>query len=376
MGKRLLIFSNIYRFGVFLFILLSICTIVVSDDYSPTTLTQLERPIIRREIMIPNVGEYIVLKCDFHIHTVFSDGYVWPDLRVIESWVSGLDVMAITDHVEGPIDRPFLSGDDNTAYELAKVEAEKYGIILIKGCEITRKQPYGHFNALFLNDVNAVDNEDPFTAIENAAKQGAFIQWNHPDFNTATRNNFEFQKKLLDKGYLHGVEVSNGSDWYPYVIDWGLENNLTLMGNSDLHGLIVGEFNIEKFQRPMTLVFAKEQSIQGVREALDNKRTVVWIADMVGGREEWLSQLFLSCVKFDKIKIVNSEKKEGKLEIQNVSNIPWYLKCRGPVLSGSQRLEPRSSTIMKAKGDGPTNITVTNAWVRTGVNLQIEINLQ
>ncbi|HOV32446.1 MAG TPA: hypothetical protein PLX23_03685, partial [Candidatus Hydrogenedens sp.] len=213
-------------------------------------------------------------------------------------------------------------------------------------------------------------------AIENAAKQGAFIQWNHPDFNTATRNNFEFQKKLLDKGYLHGVEVSNGSDWYPYVIDWGLENNLTLMGNSDLHGLIVGEFNIEKFQRPMTLVFAKEQSIQGVREALDNKRTVVWIADMVGGREEWLSQLFLSCVKFDKIKIVNSEKKEGKLEIQNVSNIPWYLKCRGPVLSGSQRLEPRSSTIMKAKGDGPTNITVTNAWVRTGVNLQIEINLQ
>jgi len=347
-----------------------------SENFAPVPLTQLERPIVRHEIQVPEVDGYIPLKCDFHMHTVFSDGHVWPDLRVIEAWATGLDAIAITDHIEGPVDRPFLTGDDNSSYELAKGVAEQYGIILIKGGEITRKQPYGHFNALFLKDVNLVDHEDPFTAIENAVKQGAFIQWNHPDWNSATRNGFEFQKKLIEKGYLHGVEVSNGSDWYPYVIDWAIENNLTLMGNSDLHGLIMGEFQLDKFQRPITLVLAKERSEQGIRDALDNKRTVVWVADLINGREEWVSKLFIACVHFGKIQIINPEKKEGKVVIENISDIPWSLKFGGPVIAGSYRLEPRTSLVVRTRGQGTTKLTVTNAWVKTGINLQTEINLE
>lgn len=346
-----------------------------AESYAPTNLNELEKPIVRREIKIPDLDEYKVLKCDFHMHTVFSDGYVWPDLRVIEAWATGLDVIAITDHVEGPVDRPYLSGDDNTSYELAKGVAEYYGILLIKGGEITKKQPYGHYNALFLNDVNLIDVEDPYTAIENAVKQGAFIQWNHPEWNTATKNNFEFQRKLLEKGYLHAVEISNGSEWYPYVIDWALENNLTLMGNSDLHGLIMGEFNLERFQRPMTLVFAKERTLEGVREALNNRRTIVWIADRLSGREDWLSKLFFACVKFGKIEVVNSEKKEGKLKIENISDIPWTLRFSGLVLSGTHRLEPRTSTIVRAKGSGEVVVKVLNAWIGSDKNLEVKVVL-
>jgi hypothetical protein len=36
----------------------------------------------RREINIPDILGYKTLKCDFHIHTVFSDGDVWPTVRV------------------------------------------------------------------------------------------------------------------------------------------------------------------------------------------------------------------------------------------------------------------------------------------------------
>lgn len=32
----------------------------------------------RHEIDIPDLKGYQTLKCDFHIHTVFSDGLVWP----------------------------------------------------------------------------------------------------------------------------------------------------------------------------------------------------------------------------------------------------------------------------------------------------------
>ena len=40
-------------------------------------LDENKRPVFRGNVIIPNVGEYHVLKCDFHTHTVFSDGHVW-----------------------------------------------------------------------------------------------------------------------------------------------------------------------------------------------------------------------------------------------------------------------------------------------------------
>ncbi|MFH1268845.1 MAG: PHP domain-containing protein, partial [Planctomycetota bacterium] len=55
---------------------------------------------VRREIQFPDVGGYQTLVCDFHMHTVFSDGQVWPPVRVKEAWSQGLDAIALTDHIE------------------------------------------------------------------------------------------------------------------------------------------------------------------------------------------------------------------------------------------------------------------------------------
>lgn len=60
-----------------------------------------ERIKARHEICLPQIDDYQLLKCDFHIHTIFSDGIVWPSLRVQEAWEEGLDAIAITDHIEG-----------------------------------------------------------------------------------------------------------------------------------------------------------------------------------------------------------------------------------------------------------------------------------
>ena len=32
-------------------------------------------------VNFPDIPGYKTLKCDFHTHTVFSDGSVWPDIR-------------------------------------------------------------------------------------------------------------------------------------------------------------------------------------------------------------------------------------------------------------------------------------------------------
>ena len=54
----------------------------------------------RTAVNIPDVPGYVTLKCDFHIHTVFSDGYVWPTVRAEEAWREGLDAIAITDQMK------------------------------------------------------------------------------------------------------------------------------------------------------------------------------------------------------------------------------------------------------------------------------------
>ncbi|HOI80411.1 MAG TPA: PHP domain-containing protein, partial [Petrimonas sp.] len=61
-------------------------------------LNEFSRPNKRSNIVIPDVNGFKVLKCDFHMHTVFSDGDVWPTVRVQEAWREGLDAIAITDH--------------------------------------------------------------------------------------------------------------------------------------------------------------------------------------------------------------------------------------------------------------------------------------
>ena len=37
----------------------------------------------RDALPVPDIPGYRTLKCDFHMHTVFSDGEVWPTTRLM-----------------------------------------------------------------------------------------------------------------------------------------------------------------------------------------------------------------------------------------------------------------------------------------------------
>jgi hypothetical protein len=54
----------------------------------------------RDPLPVPDIPGYQTLKCDFHMHTMFSDGAVWPPVRVDEAWRQGLDAISVTDHIE------------------------------------------------------------------------------------------------------------------------------------------------------------------------------------------------------------------------------------------------------------------------------------
>ena len=74
-----------------------------------------------RDIQFPDIPGYRTLKGDFHQHTTFSDGKVWPHVRVEESVQDGLDAMAVTDHLEWQPHRGDLPNPDrNRPFEIAR----------------------------------------------------------------------------------------------------------------------------------------------------------------------------------------------------------------------------------------------------------------
>ncbi len=55
---------------------------------------------VHKTFIFPDIPGYETLICDFHMHTVFLDGLVWPTVRVSEAVEEGLDAISITDHIE------------------------------------------------------------------------------------------------------------------------------------------------------------------------------------------------------------------------------------------------------------------------------------
>jgi hypothetical protein len=247
---------------------------------------------VRQEIRIPDIMGYKTLKCDFHMHTVFSDGLVWPTVRVDEAWREGLDAISITDHIEYQPHKDDIPTKLNRSYEIALPRARERDILLIRGAEITRDTPPGHFNAIFLEDVTPLDTKELLDVMEAASKQGAFIWWNHPGWKPDKKGWFEIHTQLYEKKYMRGIEVVNGLDYYPEAHEWALEKNLTFMGNSDLHDPCPVDKTTSERHRPMTLVFAKEKTRDAVRDALMNGRTLVWYNDQLIGKREYLQAMF------------------------------------------------------------------------------------
>jgi len=250
-----------------------------------------------RAIQFPDVEGRETLRVDLHTHTVFSDGSVWPDIRVQEALRDGLDAVAMTDHLEyQPHQDDIPHPDRNRSYEVARREAESHDLLVLKGSEITREMPPGHANAVFLEDANPLLKDDPMAVFREAERQGAFVFWNHPMWTAQKPNGIpsltEMHRTLIDEGLLDGIEVVNKHRHAAEAMRIALEHDLTMLGTSDVHGLIDWDYEVhEDGHRPVTLAFADERSKEGLKRALEAGRTAVWHHNTLIGREEHLRPL-------------------------------------------------------------------------------------
>jgi 3',5'-nucleoside bisphosphate phosphatase len=283
----------------------------------------------RTELAFPDLPGFVTLRCDFHMHTVFSDGNVWPTVRVEEAWRSGLDAIALTDHLEYQPHKSDVSTNYARSYEIARGAAQPLGLILLRSAEITRGEPPGHMNAIGITNAAVVNQKDNAAAVSNAFLQGAFLFWNHPGWKQPQNKSvwYKEQDQYLEYGWLRGIEIVNGTDYDPIAHQWCVEKKLTLLGDSDTHDPISFDYGATPAElRPMTLVFAKERSTDAIKEALFARRTVVVSQGRMYGDAEFLSPLFQGSIE-----VVNPEiriRGKGRALVQIRNKAPVNFECR------------------------------------------------
>ena len=342
----------------------------------------------RTEIILPQVNGYNVYKADLHNHTVFSDGQVLPRFRVREAWMDGLDVLAATEHIEyrpheatfheylkGYTDKEHLPGvkglakgkqvvDLNFAVSEYLKEAPKYGMVIIPGSEITRDgKTVGHFNALFTKDNNTIYDKDPVQAVRNAKAQGALVMHNHPGWRKSSLDYTETEKTVYDEGLVDGVEVMNGAEFYPGIVDRVRERGLFIAANSDIHFSTAGDYRLSGAGRPMTLILAQDKSLESLREALEARRTIAYAFNTLCGEEQLLKDFFAASMKITHVQ-------GNTYLLTNMSSVPYVIQQGG----NPKTLDAFTSVqINAAKGKDVIRFTVLNMWIGVDSHPVIEL---
>ena len=307
-----------------------------------------------RAIEFPDTADYQTLTVDLHTHSVFSDGHVWPKTRVEEALRDQLDALAITEHLEY---QPHLSDiphlDRNRAYDIAADAAKNTDLIVIRGSEITRDAPAGHINAVFIDDANKLlkvenppsdrTNTTAFyraarewpaqEAVKAAHAQNAFIFWNHPYWTRQSPDGIarinDFHAANARNGLLHGIEIANGQTYSEEALQIALDNDLALIGVSDVHDLIDWDYKPhEGGHRPVTLVFAKAKTAKAIKDALFARRTVVWFRNLLIGREQHLQPLLQASLSASTLRYRNGTK-VAEVVLSNTSDAAFELRYTG-----------------------------------------------
>ena len=135
---------------------------------------------------------------------------------------------------------------------------------------------------------------------------------------------YEIHKKLIAKGWLHGIEFFNDVEYYPVVFNMCREYNLAMMGNSDIHGIISEAYNKPEYiNRPMTLVFAKERSHDSLRKLC--LQDALWLVQGYTCRKGRICKTIFLSVLFQSENHITQDEDNIYFEVINKSDIPFYL---------------------------------------------------
>jgi uncharacterized membrane protein len=177
------------------------------------------------------------LLIDFHGHTIFSDGWLTPEQRVIWYIDHGINAAAFSDH------------DNLNGYYRSKNFVERYNLNfeVIQAVEYTDHQNDIHLNyygvddlvvpleSKTLNGPIAMNVSDMINYIKN---KGGYIIVNHynEDINSDGEIGAPYSLKDLKSWGVDGFEILNGGKYQGNIIrEFCLNNSLICLGGTDIH---------------------------------------------------------------------------------------------------------------------------------------------
>ena len=400
---------NILLLFLFSIDIFSVGEVFVINDYKD----------MDRIINFPNTEKYKVIVADLHTHSVFSDGAVWPNVRVEEAVRDGIDLLAITEHLEyQPHIDDIPHPDRNRSFDIAEDIAKNKDLTVINGAEITRMFPPGHINAIFIEDANkliyldetkiseakeilkevpeeSLTNYEDLSWLEDAAlaslwpvksaliearNQNAFTFWNHPAWSSEEFIGQpmlrEIHKEFFRDNLLHGIEVANGDGYSEEAFRIALEYGLTVLGTSDVHGLIDWDYPSSiGAHRPVTLILSESNSSDAIKSSLFSGKTVVWFKNNLIGLENNILELTNSYLKAKKLEILENSD-IARVEIENVSDMRFIIQVldQSSVVNESNLIEiaPNEKTVLQIDNGidkGSLDVKILNAFIAPNKNL-------
>lgn len=325
----------------------------------------------RKEITLPTVNGYTPYKADLHIHSTYTDGTLNIKGRVEEAWCDGLDVISMTDHLSIRVVRDKVGEVTPDSMKVKRGSkplkamqstvkvAKDFGLLVIPGVELTGDgETQGHYNALFIKDISSVYDYDALQAVRNARQQGALIMHNHPGWRHKTLEMNDVEKATYAEGLIDGIELMNGAAFYPGAFETAKTHNLFIASNTDIHATTAQSYRENGYLRNMTLIFAKECTLEAMREALEARRTLAYSFGTVGGEEQLLKEFFAASVSAKQIS-VDKKKKSRRVKLTNNTSISYTLRVGkgNPVI-----VRPMTSVIVTASKSKPLSCTVLNMW--------------
>lgn len=390
---------------IFMFVAAAVTSLSASaqyyqDNVNPEMLRmESPRTLNRKEFHAPGVDGYNAYKVDLHNHTIFSDGHLSMQSRVREAWADGLDAIAVTEHLEyrphekdyvkylkgytgngakakaydfvskpGPA-KEDIGVDFNVPVEIARNAAKNYDMTIIPGIEVTRKpDEYCHFNALFTTDNNAIYDPDPLQSLRNAKAQGALVLHNHPGWLRKDLSMTKFEKAAYKEGLIDGIELMNGAEFYPKAITRAWKYNFFVSSNTDIHHPSAERYQRYGERRNMTLVFAKDKSVESLREAIEARRTLAYSYGTLAGEESLLRKFFEASVQVREISV--DKKGRRQIIVTNKSSIDWWLVREG---RKAELLEANSSIILGERTSTSNTFTLMNTWCGEDKHITVEL---
>tara|TARA_B100001113_G_scaffold248833_1_gene204913 strand:- start:1793 stop:2917 length:1125 start_codon:yes stop_codon:yes gene_type:complete len=337
-------------------LILALVILFVNINYTQNKKTFFESP-----------KDVYYISSDLHIHSVFSDGAVWPTIRVDEAIRDSIDLISLTEHLEYQShlsDIPHTNR--NRSFQIAGGYVQNRPLAVVHGTEITKPMPPGHFNAIFIKDANKFfdKNKEPLNfnkAIKEANEQGAFVFWNHPMWEANRSDGIAkldpIHQEVIDKKLLHGIEVVNFDTFSEEAMQIAIDNDLTMMGTSDVHILIAWDFNIEKesFHRPITFIMSNNRTMKSIRDALFKGDTFIWYRDLIIGKSNNLKQVIDNNLEVISKGYSYRDRKVEilQIELKNKSVAPINLNYKGEYTFHNDykfiNLEPKSSKTIYVK---------------------------